>query len=81
MERAFPTHREEPGVDESLQVVTQRRRGHADVRLNVTGRSAVLPGLNDEAQGLETHGVAERGECFGVAGELRGHPLLLIFSM
>jgi len=59
MERAFATRLHDAGVDQSFQVVAQRRGRQIDVRLDFTGRRPLRAGLNDEAEDRESHGVAE----------------------
>src|ERR1041385_530367 len=73
VERALGSRGDDPGVDEPLQVVAQRRSREIDVALDVAGRGAARTGRDDETQDLQPDRVPERAQLLRVPFELRRH--------
>jgi hypothetical protein len=80
MEGALRPSGESPRVDETFQMMTERRGRKIHVGLDVPRGGAVRAGLHDEPKDLQSNGMTKRTELLGVPFELGGHPLLLTFS-
>ena len=73
MKRALVAAVQQPGLDETFQMMAECRRGQIHVRLNLTRRDPLRSTLNDEAQNGEANRMSERTELLGVALDFRGH--------
>lgn len=80
LERALTASRHEVGIHEPLEVMTQGRRRHVDVALDVARARAFAAGLHDEAQNRQTNRMAERAELLGTSFKLRDHNSLPTLS-
>jgi hypothetical protein len=80
VEGAFRASRRYARVDEALQVMAECRGRKVDVGLDVTRGGAFRAGLHDVPENLEPDRMSESTELLGVAFELRGHGIFLIFS-
>ena len=78
MEGTLAARLDDSGVNQSLQVVAERRGRQLHVLLDGTGRSPFGPGLDDEAKNREAYRVPQCAELLGMVLQFRGHLLILI---
>jgi hypothetical protein len=66
VERAFAPRLHHARVDQPLEMMTQRRCWELDVLLDGAGRRTFWPGLDDEAEDRESHGMAQGAQLSGM---------------
>src|SRR3569623_1020337 len=80
VEGPLPARLHHARVDQPLQVVTEGRRRHVQMRLDRACGGPFRPRLHDEPKDRQAHGVTERAELFRVMTEPVAHFILLHLS-
>ncbi len=73
MKRPLVARREKARIDESFQVVAERRSGKINVRLDVSSRRAIRVTLHHKAQDLKAQRMTQRTELLRMMFQFRTH--------
>ena len=80
MEGPVPTGPHHTRIDETLEVMTERRGRHVHMSLNRPSSGAFRARLHDVSQDRQANRVPESPELLGVMIQLAAHSLFLIYS-